>query len=52
MRALLQIQHECRLDVNVEEYVESTVRPYLMDVIYCWSKVWSALDKLILWLHP
>ncbi|XP_057250043.1 DExH-box ATP-dependent RNA helicase DExH10-like [Beta vulgaris subsp. vulgaris] len=26
------------LDVNVEEYVESTARPYLMDVIYCWSK--------------
>ena len=35
----LQIQHECKLEVNVEEYVESTVRPFLMDVIYCWSKV-------------
>lgn len=23
----------------MDEYVESTVRPYLMDVIYCWSKV-------------
>jgi len=22
----------------VEEYVESTCRPYLMDVIYCWSR--------------
>lgn len=37
--SMLQIQHECKLDVNVDEYVESTVRPYLMDVIYCWSKV-------------
>lgn len=36
---LLQVQHECKLDINVEEYVESTVRPYLMDVIYSWSKV-------------
>lgn len=35
----LQIQHECKLDINVDEYVESTVRPYLMDVIYSWSKV-------------
>ncbi|KAK3017880.1 hypothetical protein RJ639_004684 [Escallonia herrerae] len=35
---ILQIQHECKLDVNVEEYVEAVVRPYLMDVIYCWSK--------------
>ncbi|XVF19120.1 hypothetical protein REPUB_Repub11eG0082100 [Reevesia pubescens] len=37
-RKIAQIQHECKLDVNVEEYVESTVRPFLMDVIYCWSK--------------
>lgn len=36
---LLQIQHECKLEVNVDEYVEAAVRPYLMDVIYCWSKV-------------
>lgn len=35
----MQIQRECKLDINVEEYVEATVRPYLMDVIYCWSKV-------------
>lgn len=34
-----QIQNECKLEVNVDEYVESTVRPFLMDVIYCWSKV-------------
>ncbi|KAH9728398.1 DExH-box ATP-dependent RNA helicase DExH10 [Citrus sinensis] len=33
-----QIQNECKLEVNVDEYVESTVRPFLMDVIYCWSK--------------
>ncbi|CAK9325858.1 unnamed protein product [Citrullus colocynthis] len=37
-RRIAEIQHECKLDINVEEYVESTVRPYLMDVIYCWSK--------------
>lgn len=37
-RKIAEIQHECKLEVNVEEYVESTVRPYLMDVIYCWSK--------------
>ncbi|KAL5543421.1 hypothetical protein UlMin_007205 [Ulmus minor] len=37
-RRIAEIQHECKLEVNVDEYVESTVRPYLMDVIYCWSK--------------
>ncbi|RVW88746.1 DExH-box ATP-dependent RNA helicase DExH10 [Vitis vinifera] len=38
-RRIAEIQHECKLEVNVDEYVESTARPYLMDVIYCWSKV-------------
>lgn len=37
-RKIAEIQRECKLEVNVDEYVESTVRPYLMDVIYCWSK--------------
>ncbi|KAL1326378.1 hypothetical protein HN51_036463 [Arachis hypogaea] len=37
-RRIAEIQHECKLDINVNEYVESTVRPYLMDVIYSWSK--------------
>ncbi|XP_010252211.1 PREDICTED: DExH-box ATP-dependent RNA helicase DExH10 [Nelumbo nucifera] len=37
-RRIAEIQRECKLEVNVDEYVESTVRPYLMDVIYCWSK--------------
>lgn len=37
-RRIAEIQRECKLEINVEEYVESTVRPYLMDVIYCWSK--------------
>ncbi|KAI4382083.1 hypothetical protein MLD38_008089 [Melastoma candidum] len=37
-RRIAEIQRECKLEVHVEEYVESTVRPYLMDVIYCWSK--------------
>uniref|UniRef100_A0ACD6AHF9 Uncharacterized protein n=1 Tax=Avena sativa TaxID=4498 RepID=A0ACD6AHF9_AVESA len=37
-RKIAEVQRECKLDVNVEEYVESTCKPYLMDVIYCWSK--------------
>ncbi|KAI9157023.1 hypothetical protein LWI28_015607 [Acer negundo] len=37
-RKIAEIQHECKLEVNVDEYVESTVRPFLMDVIFCWSK--------------
>ncbi|KAF3325604.1 superkiller viralicidic activity 2-like 2 isoform X1 [Carex littledalei] len=37
-RRIAEIQRECKLDVNVEEYVESTCKPYMMDVIYCWSK--------------
>lgn len=37
-RKIAEIQYECKLDINVDEYVESTVRPFLMDVIYCWSK--------------
>lgn len=37
-RKIAEIQHECKLDVQVDEYVESAVRPFLMDVIYCWSK--------------
>ncbi|XP_066308301.1 DExH-box ATP-dependent RNA helicase DExH10-like isoform X1 [Miscanthus floridulus] len=37
-RKIAEVQKECKLEVNVEEYVESTCRPYLMDVIYCWSR--------------
>ncbi|KAL5706662.1 RNA helicase [Ranunculus cassubicifolius] len=37
-RKIAEIQKECKLEVDVEEYVESTVKPFLMDVIYCWSK--------------
>jgi ATP-dependent RNA helicase DOB1 len=37
-RRIAEIQHECKLEINVEEYVEAAVRPFLMDVIYCWSK--------------
>lgn len=47
---MLQIQHECKLEVNIDEYVESTVRPFLMDVIYCWSKV-SMLSNHMRVLH-
>ncbi|KAH0466635.1 hypothetical protein IEQ34_003873 [Dendrobium chrysotoxum] len=37
-RKIAVIQRECQVDINVEKYVESAIRPYLMDVIYCWSK--------------
>lgn len=37
-RRIAEIQHECKLEINVDEYVEASVRPFLMDVIYCWSK--------------
>lgn len=37
-RRIAEIQHECKLEINVDEYVEASIRPYLMDVIYCWSK--------------
>ncbi|KAG7578897.1 ATP-dependent RNA helicase Ski2 C-terminal [Arabidopsis thaliana x Arabidopsis arenosa] len=37
-RKIAEIQHECKLEIDVEEYVESTIRPFLMDVIYSWSK--------------
>ncbi|XP_013586713.1 PREDICTED: protein HUA ENHANCER 2 [Brassica oleracea var. oleracea] len=36
-RKIAEIQHECKLEIDVEEYVESTIREGLMDVIYCWS---------------
>ncbi|KAJ9167383.1 hypothetical protein P3X46_022041 [Hevea brasiliensis] len=45
-RKIAEIQYECKLDLNVDEYVESTVRPYLMDVIYCWSKGASFADVI------
>ncbi|XAR63771.1 RNA helicase [Bertholletia excelsa] len=37
-RRIAEIQHECKLQIDVDEYVEAAVRPFLMDVIYCWSK--------------
>lgn len=37
-RRIAEIQRECKLEINVDEYVEASIRPYLMDVIYCWSK--------------
>ncbi|XP_019078595.1 DExH-box ATP-dependent RNA helicase DExH10 isoform X2 [Vitis vinifera] len=45
-RRIAEIQHECKLEVNVDEYVESTARPYLMDVIYCWSKLRAAANAV------
>ncbi|EEF31007.1 helicase, putative [Ricinus communis] len=45
-RKVAEIQYECKLDVNVDEYVESTVRPFLMDVVYCWSKGASFADVI------
>ncbi|KAF6143537.1 hypothetical protein GIB67_029706 [Kingdonia uniflora] len=38
-RRIAEIQRECNLEVNVEEYVKSTVKLFFMYVIYCWSKV-------------
>ncbi|XP_077215010.1 DExH-box ATP-dependent RNA helicase DExH10-like [Tasmannia lanceolata] len=37
-RRIAEIQRECKLEINVDEYVEETAKPYLMDVIYCWSR--------------
>ncbi|KAF6151368.1 hypothetical protein GIB67_040641 [Kingdonia uniflora] len=37
-RRIAEIQRECKLEVNVEEYVESTVIIFFKDVIYCWPK--------------
>ncbi|KAL3642841.1 Helix-loop-helix protein 2 [Castilleja foliolosa] len=37
-KRIAEIQRECKLEVNVDEYVEASVRPFVMDVIYCWSK--------------
>ncbi|KAJ4828638.1 DExH-box ATP-dependent RNA helicase DExH10, partial [Turnera subulata] len=45
-RKIAEIQYECKLDINVDEYVESTVRPFLMDVIYCWSKLRAAAQAV------
>jgi ATP-dependent RNA helicase DOB1 len=36
-RKIAEIQKECKLEVDVEEYVQS-FKPFLMDVIYNWSK--------------
>ncbi|XP_024386921.1 DExH-box ATP-dependent RNA helicase DExH10 [Physcomitrium patens] len=36
-KQLAEIQKECKLEIDVEEYAES-FKPYLMDVIYSWSK--------------
>lgn len=37
-RWIAQVQRECKLEVDIEQYVESTTRPHLMDVIFHWSK--------------
>ena len=39
-RSIAEVQRECKLDVNADEYVES-FKPFLMDVIHAWSKVRS-----------
>lgn len=36
-RRIAEIQHECKLEIDVDEYVVASVQPFLMDVIYCWS---------------
>ncbi|KAL0337166.1 UNVERIFIED_CONTAM: DExH-box ATP-dependent RNA helicase DExH10 [Sesamum calycinum] len=47
-KRIAEIQRECKLEVNVDEYVEASIRPYLMDVIYCWSKISAAYAPLSL----
>ena len=37
-RTIAEVQRECKLEVDPDEYVES-FKPFLMDVIYAWSKV-------------
>ena len=39
-RAIGEVQRGCRLDVDVDAYVES-FRPTLMDIIHAWSLVRS-----------
>ncbi|KAL1531271.1 Helix-loop-helix protein 2 [Salvia divinorum] len=45
-RRIAEIQRECKLEINVDEYVEASIRPFLMDVIYCWSKGASFADVI------
>ncbi|XP_057765888.1 DExH-box ATP-dependent RNA helicase DExH10-like [Salvia miltiorrhiza] len=45
-RMIAEIQRECKLEINVDEYVEASIRPFLMDVIYCWSKGASFADVI------
>ncbi len=39
-RTIAEIQRECKLEVDTEQYVES-FKSFLMDVIFAWSKVRS-----------
>jgi ATP-dependent RNA helicase DOB1 len=40
------VQHECKLEFDIEKYVESTTHPHLMDVIYHWSNGASFLEVI------
>lgn len=37
-RSIAEVQRECKLEVDTDQYVES-FKPFLMDVVYAWSKV-------------
>jgi len=37
-RSIAEVQRECKLEVDTDQYVES-FKPFLMDVINAWSKV-------------
>lgn len=39
-RSIAEIQRECKLDIDTDQYVES-FKAFLMDVINAWSKVRS-----------
>ncbi|KAL3322548.1 hypothetical protein AABB24_039914 [Solanum stoloniferum] len=45
-RRIAEIQHECKLEIDVDKYVVASVRPFLMDVIYCWSMGASFADVI------
>ena len=44
-RSIAEVQRECKLEVDADEYVES-FKPFLMDVIHAWSKVRSDESSL------
>ena len=42
-RTVAEISRECKLEVVVDDYIES-FKPFLMDIMYSWSKGASFRD--------